>query len=135
MIFRLPEVIGKNKNKYTLTNFIYNRIISKKNIYTSNSVFRNILDIDDIKKVVIYFIKKKINKKTNIIANLKMYSGLYIVKTFEKMLNKKAKIIINKKLNNKKFNLNVSGLKNIYKAINIKINNSYLQNKIKKYYK
>ena len=135
MIFRLPEVIGKNKNKYTLTNFIYNRIISKKNIYTSNSVFRNILDIDDIKKVVIYFIKKKINKKTIIIANLKMYSGLYIVKTFEKMLNKKAKIIINKKLNNKKFNLNVSGLKNIYKAINIKINNSYLQNKIKKYYK
>tara|TARA_B100001250_G_scaffold255551_1_gene219958 strand:+ start:371 stop:1111 length:741 start_codon:yes stop_codon:yes gene_type:complete len=135
LIFRLPEVIGKNKNKYTLTNFIYNRIISKKNIYTSNTVFRNILDIDDIKKVVIYYIKKKINKKTIIIANLKMYSGLYIVKTFEKILNKKAKIILDNKLKNKTFNLNVSGLKNIYKVLNIKINNKYLPNKIRKYYK
>ncbi len=91
LIIRLPEIIGRNKNPKTLTNFFYNNIIANKKFIVHKNVQRNLLDIDDaIKKCIkIIIINKNKNKKINIL-NKNFYTPLQIVKNFEKILSKKA---------------------------------------------
>ena len=61
IIIRLPEIIGKNKNPHTLTNFFYNSIKKNKPLKIFNNSQRNLLDIDDAIKNCIKIIKE--NKK------------------------------------------------------------------------
>ena len=91
LIIRLPEIIGRNKNPKTLTNFFFNNIIANKEFIVHKNVQRNLLDIDDaIKKCIkIIIINKNKNKKINIL-NKNFYTPLQIVENFEKILSKKA---------------------------------------------
>ena len=91
MIIRLPEIIGRNKNPRTLTNFFFNNIIANKKFIVHKNVQRNLLDIDDaIKKCIkIIVINKNKNKKINVL-NKNFYTPLQIVENFEKILSKKA---------------------------------------------
>ena len=47
MIIRLPEIIGKNKNPNTLTNFFYNNIVRNESFTVFKNSRRNLLDVDD----------------------------------------------------------------------------------------
>ena len=91
LIIRLPEIIGRNKNPRTLTNFFFNNIIANKKFIVHKNVQRNLLDIDDaIKKCIkIIVINKNKNKKINVL-NKNFYTPLQIVENFEKILSKKA---------------------------------------------
>ena len=52
LIIRLPEIVGKNKNPHTLTNFFYDNIIKGKSFTIFKNSRRNLLDIDDAKKIL-----------------------------------------------------------------------------------
>ena len=126
LIIRLPEIVGKNKNPYTLTNFFYNKIIKNKSFYLFNNVRRNLVDVKDaIKNCIKIINKKKYNRTTINLLNKKFYSPQEIVSTFEKILkikaNYKIKSIKKQKWKNKK-------------NINLKFNEKYLEKILKKYY-
>ena len=105
LIIRLPEIVGKNKNPHTLTNFFYDNIIKGKSFTIFKNSRRNLLDIDDAIKNSIKLIKaNKENKKIMNLLNKKFYTPLQIVKNFETILQKKA--IYTFKINKaNKFNL------------------------------
>ena len=68
LIVRLPQIVGRNKNKFTLTNFLYKNIkLGKPTILWKNSI-RNLIDIDDIVKILKKYLKNKpqINTTINI---------------------------------------------------------------------
>lgn len=135
LIFRLPELIGSNQNnKKTLLNYFFKQIMSNKKIITSNNVYRNIIDINDVVRSIKHILEKNINNKVINIANPNMYTGIDIVKTFEKVLNKKITYNLNNKIDNEDFTINISYIKKIYSKLNIKFNKNYLYNKINKYY-
>jgi nucleoside-diphosphate-sugar epimerase len=91
LIIRLPEIIGRNKNPRTLTNFFYNNIIVNRKFIVHKNVQRNLLDIDDAIKKCIKIIKANKNKNEKInILNKNFYTPLQIVKNFEKILSKKG---------------------------------------------
>ena len=91
LIIRLPEIIGRNKNPRTLTNFFYNNIIANRKFIVHKNVQRNLLDIDDAIKKCIKIIKANKNKNEKInILNKNFYTPLQIVKNFEKILSKKG---------------------------------------------
>jgi nucleoside-diphosphate-sugar epimerase len=126
IIIRLPEIIGKNKNPHTLTNFFYNNIIKGKPLIIFKNSRRNLLDVDDAIKNCIKIIKK--NKKKNKIINLlnkKFYTPLQIIKNFERILLKKAIYKLNK------IKINKWNLKNNYFMHSQK---NYLIKSLKKYY-
>jgi len=132
LIFRLPELIGKNKNKKTLINNFIEKIKSNKSIDTSKEAYRNIIDIKTAIFVIKYIIENNYNKRIFNIANTKMYSTLKILETLQKIYKKKAKIIFNNKYNNKnKFKINLNYTNSIYKKLNVKFGKNYLYNKIK----
>ena len=126
IIIRLPEIIGKNKNPNTLTNFFYNNIINDIPFKVFKNSRRNLLDVDDAMKNCIKIIRK--NKNNNEIINLlnkQFHTPFQIVRYLEKILKKKGTYkFYNTKI--KKWNL-----KNNYF---VHSNKSYLMKSLKKNY-
>lgn len=134
IILRFPELIGKSKNKNTLSNFFYDKIKKKTDFNLWVNSKRNLLDVEDAIKLSMYYLIK--NKKKKIvfnILNIKFYKPMTIVNTLERILKRDA----NYKINNKHFknwNLKNSVNYRIAKKLNIKFDNKYLFKKLKKYY-
>lgn len=51
-IFRLPQVVGFSRNKFTLTNYIRDCILENKLMHIQKYAVRNIIDVDDVAKLV-----------------------------------------------------------------------------------
>ena len=135
LIIRLPQIIGKSKNKNTLINYFYNCIKNGKKIELLGNVKRNILDIDDVIKMIrIVLLNSKINKKIITLSNKFFIKPVEIVEVFEKKLEKKANFHIKK---SKKYSWNLNYKKNImyFRKAKINFHNRYLINAINKYYK
>jgi len=129
LIIRLPEVVGRSKNKNTLLNFIYYNIKKNNKFILWKNTKRNIIDIDDAVKLLSIIIKKNFFKKDQInLISKYFYSIENIVKSLEKLLNKKALFR----------ELNLKSIKwNDYSRYYIKNNSkkdTYLNKIIKKYY-
>ena len=58
LIIRFPEIIGYNKNPNTLTNFFFNKLISKQLFYLFKNTKRNLIDVEDAIKCSIKIINK-----------------------------------------------------------------------------
>jgi nucleoside-diphosphate-sugar epimerase len=132
LIFRLPQLAGNSTNPHTLMNNICSQINQKKVVTVFLNQSRNIIDINDVVKIVDFYLKKKVNNKIINIGNIKYYKVIYLVKILKKHFKKNVKLnIIFKKKNNevKKINpgLNLKLRKTIFKK-------NYLKNLIKKYY-
>tara|TARA_X000000950_G_scaffold226592_1_gene273468 strand:+ start:2296 stop:2991 length:696 start_codon:yes stop_codon:yes gene_type:complete len=126
LIIRLPEIIGKNKNPNTLTNFFFKKIYNNKFFFLFENTKRNILDVDDAINKSTKLIKKYYKKqKTVNLLNKTFYKPEEIVKTFEKILQKKA-LYKKKKLSKNSFNLRNSYF--------INSNKNYLIKVLRKYY-
>ena len=63
IIVRFPEVVGFNKNKNNLINFLYQKINNNKKFKLRSNSKRNIIDIDDAVKLCLNFIKNIKNFK------------------------------------------------------------------------
>lgn len=125
LIIRLPEIIGKNKNSSTLTNFFFKRIINNESFFLYKNTKRNLLDVDDaIKNSIKLFEVINSNQVINLL-NKNFYTPIQIVKSFEKILNKKA---IFKYKHIKKNYINLQN------TFYIKTNNNYLNKIIKRHY-
>ena len=126
LIIRLPEIIGKNKNSNTLTNFFFKKIINNESFSLYKNTKRNLLDVDDAVKNCIKLFKVLDNNQVINLLNKRFYTPIQIVKMFEKILNKKA--IYKYKYIKKNYD---SLQKNFY----IKTNDNYLSKILKRHYR
>ena len=92
IIYRLPNVIGKTKNKNTMINFFKECIINKKPVNLDKNSRRYIIDVDDVVKYV-YLTQGFQNCIFNINFNIN-YSIVEIWSEIENALNKKGKFKI-----------------------------------------
>ena len=91
LVFRLPQVVGKTKNSHTLTNFLRDRINSREHFTVWARAERNLIDIDDIVKLVVAFAAVPPEGASVIsIASLRSLQMPEIVRIFEKILGKEA---------------------------------------------
>ncbi len=134
LIIRLPEIIGKSRNKNTLINHFYFKILKNKKIIIFKNVTRNILDINDVLKLFKVIIRdKKVKNKTITLSNIIFTKPLEIIKILEKKLKTKARYSI-KITKNQNWSLkNKENLKYI-KDANISFDRNYLAKAINKYY-
>ena len=136
LIVRLPQIVGKNSNKNTLTNAINESLLKHRTFTVWKGSKRNLIDIADIK-----FILKKLfntfkeNKKVINIFNQKSIDIVRLLKIFSGLLQIKISIKIIKK-NNK--NINLKNLKkdtllpkDYYKRLKKR---DYIEKIIRKYY-
>lgn len=133
-IFRVSQVVGKSKNKFTILNFIYNCILNEIKFDLWLNVYRNLIDIDDLYLIVNYIISNNLLKNRIInIANKQNISIVKIVEIFEKILKKKAIYNIVKIDSN--YYIDIAEIENIIKILNVEFDNHYAERIIYKYYK
>jgi len=132
LIIRLPEIIGKNKNKNTLVNFFYYSIKNNQKFSLYKKAKRNFIDMKDIVNILIEIISKKVDNKTLNIASPKMTNVFNVVCILEKILKKKAIILLKNKHNNN-YKINIKYIKNLNSFKKINFNEKYLINKLRKY--
>lgn len=134
IILRLPQIIGNSKNKKTLINYFFQSIKKGKKILVYNNVRRNVLDIDDVIKVLkIIIFDKKMKRKTITLANRHSFQPLDLIKILEKKLNKKANIKFAKKVKQRwQINNNTSAI--LFKKAKVSFDKNYLYKKINKYF-
>jgi len=95
IIFRLPIVVGKNTNPFTLTNFLFNKIKNNEKFTLFDKAHRYLIDIDDLGLILSSMINvgKFDNQILDVCFNNKT-SILELIAIFEKIINKKALYII-----------------------------------------
>ena len=131
----MPEVVGSNKNPNTLVNFLYKKIKKRKKFYLWINAKRNLIDIDDVVKFIIFFIKLNQNKNKVInLLNPNFNTPIDIVNELEIILNKKAIYKI-KKLKNYKFEIKNHINRKILQNMGFKFGNKYLYMTLKKYFR
>jgi len=133
-IFRLPQVVGKTNNENTLFNFLVNKINKNEQFDIWTLAKRNLIDIDDVNKVINFIIKKNILKNSIInIASSRNYSILEIVNKIENFLGKKA--IYRKLLKGHEYKVDISNIKRILIELNLTFDETYLDDLLFKYIK
>ena len=134
LIVRLPEVVGKNENKFTLINFLNNKIKKEEKFEIWSNAKRNVIDIEDVVPLVINLMENK--NLTNAIINIanpKSYFVNEIVRNFEKLSNKKANYnLVNK--GQRDWDLDTAKTLEMSKKIKVNFNENYLYKILKKYY-
>ncbi|RXK60020.1 hypothetical protein ESA94_13310 [Lacibacter luteus] len=134
-IYRLPQVVGHSNNPATLTNFIYNKIVSNETIPVFINSKRNLLDIETVKRVIEYINTENLlrNKTVNLISTIN-YDIETIISAIEFFTKKKAlkKLIVNSE-NDFPILLEAEILQ-IFSDLEIVFDESYLEKIIKTYY-
>jgi len=132
LIIRLPEIIGKNKNKNTLINYFFYKIKKNHNFFLYKNAKRNFIGIKDIVNILVEIISNKIENKTINIASPKMTNVYKIIFIFEKIFQKKAKISFKNK-HNRHYKIDIRYIKNLNSFKKINFIDNYLINNLKKY--
>jgi len=135
IIIRLTQIVGKNRNPNTITNFIYNNIKNNKNLNLWKGHKRNLVDIEDVLKILKTIVKKKFlkNKILNI-YNTKSISVKRIVLIMCKILKKNIKLNeIKLRQKTKQFNYKINSKNYEFGYLFEKQN--YNENILMKYYK
>lgn len=91
LIFRLPIVAGKTSNKYTLLNFLVDKISRGESFKVFANAYRNILGIDDLVKICSIIIESNSPKgKTFNVCNPEATKMTDLIPVLEEMIGKKA---------------------------------------------
>ena len=133
IIIRLPQIIGRSKNPYILSNYLYQKIKFNIPFKAWVNVRRNFLDIDDIKKIITKIINNYSERNLTInILNSKSISVEEIIDKFNLILKRKAlfKPVSIKDYDKTKI-INSKNEKNFI----FRTNKNYLTRILKKYYR
>lgn len=132
-IIRLPNLIGFSNNNNTLLNFINNSIIKSKKLVVHSKSRRSILDVEDAIALTGAYIKNGfcLNSILNI-ANPKSYSMEYLISLFEEIRGKFLYEYIDVE---DCYEIELADNYNeVASSLGIKFDDSYLINKLIKYY-
>lgn len=92
LLLRLPNIIGSRRNENTLVDFFINKIKKNESFSVWKNATRNIVDIDDLYKIVSYIIDNHLFKNSVInIAYERNINMISLINALEIVLGKKAK--------------------------------------------
>ena len=132
-IFRVSNLVGQSDNPNTVLNFFVNHIRSGTNFDLWQNASRNLLDIDDLYKVVDFILKEHLfsNEIINI-ANPESYPVTTIVNAIEKVLDARPLFIPIQK--GSMYNIDIKMIEPLYAQLGIRFTGNYLDQLIRKYY-
>lgn len=96
-IFRIPQLFGVFKKHPTLINFLYESIKEEQSFKVYDNAYRYIIEINDVKKIVEYYLRYSDSNKVVNIGNPYRYKVIEIVNILEELLKKKGKYEIESK--------------------------------------
>jgi nucleoside-diphosphate-sugar epimerase len=132
-LFRISNLAGTSNNPYTLLNYFIFNILKNHPLTVWKKAFRNIIGINDMYKLIDYFLQENQNVNSTInIANPENYPVPYIVKTIEEHLNKRA--ISTEVDRGDDYKIDVSAIEPLFSKLAIQFGDTYLADLLKLYY-
>ena len=133
-IFRVSNLVGSSGNPNTVLNFFVYHIRNQINFDLWTNASRNLLDIDDMYKIVDGILQRGSHANDVInIANPSSYKVTEIVAAIEERWKVQANYIPIPK--GSTFNIDISAISEIIKELEIPFTPNYLRNLLEKYYK
>lgn len=130
IIARVSNAVGKGGNPNLLMNYIHRSIQNGDKITIHKNAKRNLIDVEDLKNILIHIIEKEERNKIYNLAYLDNFSITDIVSTFERVLGKEA---IKETLDmGESYSIDLHGLEDYFAEESPE---NYLKNLILKYYK
>ena len=132
-VFRLPQVVGNGGNPLTLTNYLYQKIISEEHFLVQKNAFRNLIDVDDCVKICL-----KIMSDASFPPSIYSVKNTYdiaiidLVAILEEVLKKKANYSMTIETSNFTHKSRVSDL--TAERLSLDFGNHYTIKLIEKYY-
>ena len=133
VVLRLPQVVGRSDNTHTLTNFLYQHIISGEHFTVWSRAERNLIDVEDIVAIASFVIDRQLEAHKIVpVAALKSTPMPTIVRTFEEVLGAKANFSRVEK--GVPFLIDTSITERISHSMQIDLGDGYLERILRKYY-
>jgi len=134
IIFRLPIVIGNTENKFTLYNFLLNKLSNNEELVIQKNAYRYIVDIEDVYTILSKMIDSRffLNSVIDVSFSEKI-SVLNIVEQIKQEVNSKSKIKIIE--GGSKYDINTFIINSFMEKNEILISKNYNENILKKYIK
>jgi nucleoside-diphosphate-sugar epimerase len=132
LVFRLPQVVGHDGNKNTLTNHLYASIRDGKRFQLWRNAYRYIIDVDDVSAIASYMIDgdEYLNRIVNVA--LCQFSIFDIVRALENVTQRSAIYIeIDKGAS---YAIDCLAAHKVARLLNIQFGDTYLRRVISKYY-
>jgi nucleoside-diphosphate-sugar epimerase len=132
LILRVSNAVGKGGNPNLLINYLARAVVTNDTINIHTKAKRNLIDTDDIKKIVFDLLeKKKLNKIINL-AYTHNYSIIEILEIIESFYVKKAKINLIK--SGSGYDINIPDVEDYFIKNNLNSKEDYLVKILNKYY-
>ena len=132
-IFRLPQVVGRTPNPYTLTNYLYKKIMSGDSFQVWGHAKRNLIDVDDIASIISYMIGRQLCQRKAInIASANSILISHLVDIFELVLDKKANFSLID--SGGEYSIDSSLANEVAGEVGIDFDDAYIEKLIRKYY-
>jgi len=91
LVLRLPQLAGKTPNPHTLLNHLYARIVRSERFAIWRGATRNIIDVDDVARVVTdLVVSENACGETINVANAHSYGIFAVVRSLEKVTGHKG---------------------------------------------
>lgn len=130
IIARVSNAVGNGGNPNLLMNYIHRSIQNGDKITIHKNAKRNLIDVEDLKNILIHIIEKEERNKIYNLAYLDNFSITDIVSTFERVLGKEA---IKETLDmGESYSIDVHLIESCFKERNTEV---YLENLVQKYYR
>ncbi len=131
IIFRLPQLIGKNENKHTLINYLVDKIKIEDSFQLWQGSTRYLIEVNDLKIILESLVfDKSLWNNTIDIANPYRYTVEEIVMIIASFINKQAHYVLSDKKDS--YMLNLDRFLNLCekKSIDIDFGKNYLYQKL-----
>jgi len=130
IIARVSNAVGNGGNPNLLMNYIHRSIQNGDKITIHKNAKRNLIDVEDLKNILIHIIEKEERNKIYNLAYLDNFSITDIVSTFERVLGKEA---IKETLDmGESYSIDVHLIESCFKERKTEV---YLENLVQKYYR
>lgn len=130
LIARVSNAVGKGGNPNLLMNYLHRSILNQTKIIIHQNATRNLIDIEDIRKMILFLVNEKEKNKIYNIAFVRNFSIIEVVSAFEKVLTLTA----NQEILNlgESYTIDLHGLEDYFEEESPE---EYLEKLILKYYK
>lgn len=134
VIIRLPQVVGNSTNPYTLTNYLYNRLLNNEPVEIINNIERNCIDIDDVFIATDKIINSNNFNRVLNLGNPRNITINKIVEIFKNQLNSTSQVLISSNIEAAPFSIDLTSTREVIKDYDKYFNEFYYENLFLKYY-
>ena len=132
LVFRLPQVAGRTPNPNTLLNYLYARIVRAERFVVWTRARRNIIDVEDVRRLALAFVDSGRRGATINLANEADAGMPEIVRTFERVTDSRA--VYDEVERGGSYRIDVSDQRSLLRKAGVEFHPGYLEQVLRKYY-